>query len=297
MNRPVCDQSRARSSVLNRKPGQGSFEPEMVCIPAGAFLMGTSTEQIAQLSRQWELAREWKEKGYFRREQPQHTVTLDSYSIGRYPVTVGQFRVFVEAGGYRRRGYWTEAGWAWRLAAGCMQSDYWEARAWDGDAQHPVVGISWYEAYAYCSWLREVTGRAYRLPTEAEWEKAARGPSSGGGQQWPWGDTFDAARCNVRASGWGRTLPVGHFSPAGDSFYGCSEMVGNVSEWTMTRFVAYPYSAGDGRDDPAGEAERVTRGGSWHSPILRARTVSRGMNDPTFKDDDLGFRCACSGPD
>ena len=65
----------------------------------------------------------------------------------------------------------------------------------------------------------------------------------------------------------------------------------------MSQYKPYPYDTNDGRDDPAGDIERVTRGGSWHSPILRARTVSRGMNDPTFKDDDLGFRCACSGPD
>lgn len=71
-------------------------------------------------------------------------------------------------------------------------------------------------------------------------------------------------------------------------------MVGNVSEWTGTRYTPYRYEPGDGRDDPAGEAERVTRGGSWHSPVLRARTSSRGMNDPDFTDNDLGFRCACS---
>ncbi len=96
----------------------------------------------------------------------------------------------------------------------------------------------------------------------------------------------------MRASGLGRTAPVGWFSPAGDSPYGCAEMVGTVSEWTLTRFTPYPYQAGDGRDDPQGDVERVIRGGSWHSPVLRARTSSRGMNDPFFADNDLGLRCA-----
>jgi formylglycine-generating enzyme required for sulfatase activity len=152
--------------------------------------------------------------------------------------------------------------------------------------------VSWYEAYAYCRWLSELTGREYRLPSEAEWEKAARG---GDGRLYPWGDPFDPAHCNVRASGLGRTTPVGQYSPQGDSPYGCADVAGNVSEWTASRFRPYPYDPDDGREDPAGEAERVSRGGSWHSPVLRARVVSRGMNDPWFTDDDLGFRCLCRG--
>jgi formylglycine-generating enzyme required for sulfatase activity len=98
----------------------------------------------------------------------------------------------------------------------------------------------------------------------------------------------------VRASGLQRTTPVGAYSPTGNSPFGCADVAGNVSEWTASQYRPYPYDAGDGRDDPAGEVERTTRGGSWHSPVLRARTVSRGMNDPFFTDNDLGFRCACS---
>jgi formylglycine-generating enzyme required for sulfatase activity len=267
------------------------IKPEMVWIPAGPFLMGTGEGQIDFLASQSEQGLEWKEKGRFGREQPQHTVTLGDYWIGRYPVTVGQFRVFIGAGGYAQRSYWTEAGWAWCQAVGRTQPDFWDDAAWAGDGRLPVVGVSWYEAHAYCEWLSEATGREYRLPSEAEWEKAARGTDD---RLFPWGDRFEAGRCNTRATGLGRTLPVGHYHPAGDSPYGCAEMVGNVSEWTVTRFMPYPYDASDGRDDSAGETERVTRGGSWHSPVLRARTVSRGMNDPFFTDEDLGFRCACS---
>jgi formylglycine-generating enzyme required for sulfatase activity len=264
---------------------------EMILVPAGPFTMGTGAGEVDQLAGEFELARTWAQKGYFGREQPQHEVILAAYLIGRHAVTVGQFRYFVEAGGYRERPFWTAAGWAWREAKDRNQPDCWDADTWTGDERLPVVGVSWYEAAAYCRWLSEETQRAIRLPTEAEWEKAARGSD---GRTFPWGDRFDADRCNVRASGLGRTMPVGHFSPAGDSPYGCAEMVGNVSEWTLTRYTPYPYDAGDGRDDPAGNVERVTRGGSWHSPVLRARTTSRGMNDPFFADNDLGFRCACS---
>ena len=264
---------------------------QMVHVPAGPFLMGTGASEIDRLANETALARTWVEKGYFGREQPQHTVVLPAYWIGRHPVTVAQFRTFVEAGGYRQQRYWTAAGWAWRGAAGRSQPDHWDDAIWTGDEHLPVVGVSWYEATACCRWLGEETGRNLRLPTEAEWEKAARGDD---GRTFPWGDRFDAARCNVRASGLGRTVPVGQFSPAGDSPYGCAEMVGNVSEWTLTQYVPYPYESGDGRDDPAGEVERVTRGGSWHSPVLRARTSSRGMNDPFFSDTDLGYRVAWS---
>ena len=267
------------------------FEPEMVWITAGPFVMGIGEGQINLLASQSEQGLEWRQKGRFNREQPQHTVTLGCYWIGRYPVTVGQYRAFLEAGGYAWRSYWTEAGWTWRQAVGRTQPDLWDEAVLAGDDWLPVVGVSWFEAHAYSRWLSEATGRDYRLPSEAQWEKAARGTD---GRLFPWGDWFDPARCNTRANDLGRTLPVGHYSPAGDSAYGCAQMVGNVSEWTASWFASYPYQVDDGRDDLAGERERVTRGGSWHSTVLRARTVSRGMNAPFFTDNDLGFRCACS---
>jgi formylglycine-generating enzyme required for sulfatase activity len=264
----------------------------MVRIPAGPFLMGTSDEQINRLAAHSDTARAWQEKGYFTREQPQHTLTLPEYSIGKYPVTVGEYRPFVDEAGYLHRQYWTRAGWAWREEGGVTKPAHWDDIKWTGDDRLPVVGVSWYEAYAYCQWLSAVTGRDYQLPTEAEWEKAARGPNA---QLYPWDDVFDAARCNTRASGLQRTTVVGWYSPAGDSPFGCIDTAGNVSEWTLSRYEPYPYDAGDGRDNPAGEIERVTRGGSWHSPTIRARAAARGYNDPFFTDDDLGFRCARSG--
>jgi formylglycine-generating enzyme required for sulfatase activity len=270
-------------------PTHAPRRPEMVLIPAGPFLMGTSNQQIDWLVDQMDQARQWRDKGFFSREQPQHSVTLPNYCIGRYAVTVGQFRAFVDAEGYLQRRYWTDAGWQWRKAQARTEPSYWSDETWAGDERLPVVGVSWYEAIAYCRWLSQVCGVDYRLPTEAEWEKAARGAD---GRLYPWGGVFDAMHCNVRGSSLQCTTPVGQYSPGGDSPFGCVDMAGNVSEWTVSQFKPYPYDGSDGRDNPEGETERVTRGGSWHSPILRARTVSRGMNDPFFADNDLGFRCA-----
>jgi formylglycine-generating enzyme required for sulfatase activity len=202
-------------------------------------------------------------------------------------VTVGEYRLFVQAEGYARSAYWTAAGWRWREAEGVAEPGYWREGQWAGHDRLPVVGVTWFEACAYCRWLSESAGRPYRLPTEAEWEKAARGTDA---RLFPWGDRFVAERCNTRASGLGRTTPVGQYSPGGDSPYGCADTVGSVSEWTMTRFRPYPYEAADGRNDPQGQVERVIRGASWFSPLLRARAAARGLNDPFFADSDVGFR-------
>jgi formylglycine-generating enzyme required for sulfatase activity len=250
--------------------------------------MGMSDRQIDWLVRHTDWAGQWQEQGRFEREQPRHSVILPAYAIGRHPVTVGEFRAFVDAGGYQIERYWTDAGWAWCQAEGRASPDYWDDDKWTADHRLPVVGVSWYEADGYCRWLSEVKGRAYRLPGEGEWERAARGMD---GRLHPWGDVFDASRCNTWAGGLHRTTPVGQYSPAGDSPDGCADMVGNVSEWTLSRFRPYPYAAGDGRNEPEGTMERATRGGSWHSPDFRARATSRGMNDPFFRDNDLGFRC------
>lgn len=251
-------------------------------------MMGTSESQIDLLSKRDKLARQWKDKGYFDRERPNHVVTLESYFISRYPVTVEEYRAFVTKGGYLSKQYWTEAGWNWREIVGKVKPDYWDNETFTGDDRLPLVGISWYEAIAYCRWLSEETGKVYRLPSEGEWEKAAR---SNDGRLYPWGNDFVEKWCNTRSSNLGRTEPVGSHSPESDSPYGCADMVGNISEWTLSQFKPYPYNSGDGRNNEESETERVLRGGSWHQPTLRARVASRGMNDPFFVDYDVGFRC------
>jgi len=265
-------------------------EPEMVCVPAGPFLMGTSPEQIAWLAQRDDSAKTWQEKGRFDRECPQHLVSLKEFYITRYPVTVGQYRPFVDGAGYQDRAYWTATGWAWRQSEKRENPAFWTDAVWSAQDDLPVIGVSWYEAVAYCRWLSGLTGRHYRLPTEAEWEKAARGTD---GRLYPWGDEFLPDLGNTRGSRRGRTVSVTAYAAGSESPYGCTDMAGNVSQWTLSQYRPYPYSAQDGREEAAGATLRVIRGGSWYKPALRARAAARGMNDPFFADTDVGFRPVC----
>jgi formylglycine-generating enzyme required for sulfatase activity len=260
----------------------------MLHIPAGLFIMGTNEQQVDWLARRDDLAKKWKTRGFFKREQ-QHNVILAGYSIARYPVTVGEYRLFIDADGYRGRKYWTEAGWSWRESIDRIQPEYWRDEKWISNDRLPVIGVSWYEAIAYCNWLSEVDRKKYRLPTEAEWEKAARGTDQ---RLYPWGNEFDSSVCNTSANKRNKTIPVDVLGPAGDSPFGCADMAGNASEWTMSEYRPYPYVGKDGRNDLEGMNLRVIRGGSWAKPALRARVSARGMNDPFFSDNDVGFRCA-----
>lgn len=178
----------------------------------------------------------------------------------------------------------------WRVSIDRSQPEHWDHEKWNWRKSLPVIGVSWYEAMAYCNWLSEIEGKKYRLPTEAEWEKAARGAD---GRLYPWGNEFDVTLCNTQASNVGQTVSVSEYSPGGESPYGCDDMAGNVSEWTLSEYKPYPYDENDGRNEGAGEELRVIRGGSWFKPKLRARVTTRGMNDPFFADTDVGFRFVC----
>lgn len=154
----------------------GDWLPELVHVPAGPFLMGGRTPDSLSLGI----------------NEPQHTLTLPDYWIGKVPITNAQFRPFVESDGYQNQSYWTVAGWAWREQEGISEPLFWHDERLNRDDQ-PVVGVSWYEAVAYVRWLSATTGHPFRLPTEAEWEKAARGPD---GQIYPWGNQWNAHRLN-----------------------------------------------------------------------------------------------------
>lgn len=195
-------------------------------------------------------------------EYPQHTVYLDGFWIGKYEVTNAQYRKCVEAGACDEpedRDYY-------------RQSEY---------ANSPVVYVNWYDAQDYARWA------GGRLPTEAEWEKAARGTD---GRTYPWGDVWDPKRCNTKDGGPDDLTPVGHYSPAGDSPYGVSDMAGNVWEWTSSLLRPYPYNPNDGREDPHSGEDRVARGGGWSYAPDNSRSWLRytiHSGDGRFS---LGFR-------
>ena len=175
-------------------------------------------------------------------------MTLGAYQIARYPVTVAEYACFVRATG--RVAPIGEDGKQWQVS--------WQTQLRER-LEHPVVMVSWQDAVAYAKWLAERTGQVWRLPSEAEWEKSARGTD---GRLYPWGDAFDASRCNTSEGKKGTTNSVGNY-PSGASPYGALDMAGNVWERTSTLFKPYPYVATDGRERAESTENRVLRGGSW----------------------------------
>jgi formylglycine-generating enzyme required for sulfatase activity len=250
--------------------------PALVAVPAGPFLMGSSSADPLAGSD----------------EQPQHTLTLPDYWIGQTEVTNDQFRPFVEGDGYTNRDYWTEAGWAWKEEARRTQPYFWGDARRSGDNQ-PVVGVSWFEAVAYVRWLSAQTGHPFRLPTEAEWEKAARGSD---GWIWPWGSTWAAGRANTREAGRNQTTAVGQY-PEGVSPYGALDMAGNVFEWCATVWQKpYPYTVEEEWTAAYLERDglRVLRGGSWNSDQRYARGAAR--DNVLARNNLVGLRVASSSP-
>jgi formylglycine-generating enzyme required for sulfatase activity len=208
-------------------------------------------------------------KGAFQYGDERNLCPLDyDYYIDIYPVTNGQYKKFVEAGGYANREHWSEKGWKWREANGVMLLEHWDNSKWN-ERDHPVEEVSWYEAEAYAKWAGK------RLPTEEEWEKAARGTD---GHPYPWGDMFGKEKCNSAEAAIGGTTPVTKYVN-GLSPYGCYDMAGNVWEWTSSNY------------DNSGNS-KVLRGGSWGDKSLRVRSAFRGNNNPMVRSGAIGFRCA-----
>ncbi len=275
---------------LARENRRITFEPVMVSIHAGRFMMGTQEQELDALAALG-VNRTW-----LRNEMPQHDVVLNAYAISRYPVTRAEYARFVEDGGYEVQDYWTEAGWQQRVQEGWLHPRAWDGMDWS-DATQPVAGVSWYEAFAYCRWLSVRSGRTYRLPTEAEWEKAARGTD---GRRYPWGNVWNPAIFNHRESSVAKTTPVGQY-PQADSPYGVGEMVGQVWEWCSTRHALadgrrtfkYPYHANDGRENEEGSDPRILRGGPWWAdyPAAKLRCSYRYWGNPGAQNPDWGFRC------
>ncbi|MEI6777775.1 MAG: bifunctional serine/threonine-protein kinase/formylglycine-generating enzyme family protein [Chloroflexales bacterium] len=247
--------------------------PELIEVADGPFLMGSTNA----------------DSGASTDEKPQHTLTLPTYWIGKTEVTNAQFRPFVEGDGYTNQTYWDSAGWQWRTEQKRTQPSCWSDAQWNGDTQ-PVVCVTWYEAMAYTRWLSAQMGQTFSLPTEAEWEKAARGPD---GLIYPWGNTWGAGRANSSEAGVGKTTPVGQY-PSGASFYGAMDMAGNAWEWTRSVYTPYPYNPTDGREDLRDLAGKffTLRGGAWGDLPLNLRAAFRGYNTPDNLNLFVGFRLA-----
>jgi formylglycine-generating enzyme required for sulfatase activity len=255
--------------------------PDMVwCeVPAGAFTMGSKDDSLA----------------FAGKETPQHQVKLPAFRISRYPVTNAQYAAFVQDEGYteRWRPCWTREGWAWK-------KDRTAPDTYGGVfdlPNHPVVMVTWYEAVAFCRWLTERLraatvirpDQAVTLPSEAQWEKAARGTD---GRIYPWDGKLDPNHANYSETNIGATSAVGCF-PAGASPYDALDLSGNAWEWCATKWQD---SYKDYRDDNAleGNAARVLRGGVFYSDVDYVRCASRYRLNPDFRFRYFGFRVVLS---
>ncbi|HEU5160558.1 MAG TPA: ergothioneine biosynthesis protein EgtB [Streptosporangiaceae bacterium] len=283
-------------ALLDSEPGRdhdGALEAVVpgaaseVLVEAGPFTMGTSDDPWA-----------------YDNERPGHVVDLPAYYIDTAPVTCGGYLAFMGAGGYDDPRWWRPAGWEWRTSSGKRAPAFWfkEGGQWlrrrfggvePVPLDQPVQHVCWYEADAYARWAGK------RLPTEAEWEKAARwDPASQRSRRYPWGDepAPDAARANLGQRRL-RPTPAGSYA-AGASAYGVRQLLGDVWEWTASDFVGYPgfrsFPYKEYSEVFFGPDYKVLRGGSWATHPLACRGTFRNWDFPIRRQIFAGFRCARS---
>jgi toxoflavin biosynthesis protein ToxD len=257
------------ASASSEEASRGVRSPEMILVPAGNFLMGTSGQQVLALLQKEDWAKEWQDKGLFQGEQPQHSLALPAYRIGIAPVTNAEYQIFVWETGQK-----VPKGWD-------------GFRYPDERGDFPVVNISLGDAQAYCAWLSKQYDQTYRLPTEAEWERAARGTD---GRMYPWGEEFDPWRCNTLESSKNGTTIIRAYSPAGDSPVGCTDMSGNVFEWTSSILGQYPFNPAAPAEKIDANTKYVVRGGAWYYSHKLARCPAREGVIATYISPALGFR-------
>ena len=254
---PESDTFSHLPKTLPRLP----FEPEMVLIPAGEFVLGSNPHQDREAQTG---------------EQPQHRFALSSFYLAKSPVTNAQYTAFV-------------------MDTGHIAPEHWRGGYPPDDREeHPVVAIFWHDAVAYCKWLAEVTGKPYRLPSEFEWEKGARGKD---GRIYPWGNQWEPGRCNCKETGKGDTTPVTAY-PAGASPYGLLDMAGNIMEWTRSLYKNYPNDPAQLWEDAeaGGDIWPVLRGGAFIHPRGEMRCAVRRGASPYRWEYHLGFRVALPPP-
>jgi formylglycine-generating enzyme required for sulfatase activity len=233
--------TQSKPVLIEQQVVSAATPVDMVNVPKGPFLYGTNKKR--------------------------ETIDHD-YWIDKFPVTNEKYRAFIEAGGYENQRYWSDEGWEWKTKNGISGPAYWNDIKWN-KPDHPVVGVSYSDAEAYAKWAGK------RLPTEQEWEKAARGDD---GRQYPWGEEFDNSRCNSDETGIGHTTSVTQY-PSGISPYGCYDMAGNVWEWCSSWY-----------DESQGL--RVLRGGSWNSTPVNLRVSYLYWNVADLRYLSIGFRLA-----
>ncbi len=269
-------------------PPPGSPVPDEVTVSAGPFVMGTDDEAWA-----------------YDNERPAHVVDLPAFRIDAAPVTNRAYAGFVADGGYDERRWWGDEGWAWREKADLRHPEFWRAEGggrwsrvrfgWREDLplDEPVQHVCWHEADAYARWAGK------RLPTEAEWEKAASwepGPSPAK-RRWPWGDADPRSTSKLANLGQSlfRPAPVGAY-PGGVSGYGCHQLMGDVWEWTSSDFEPYPgfatFPYREYSEVFFGSGYKVLRGGSWATSAAAVRTTFRNWDHPIRRQIFAGFRCA-----
>lgn len=257
---PMTQPTHRQTITLPASDGGASLT--LLFVPGGVFRMGSRPD----------------EHDASHDEQPQHERTVAAFFITQTPITIAQYRPFVAAGGYTTRAHWSTAGWAWRTTEQRTQPYAWDSHP-PADDRLPVTSITWHEATAYTRWLTAATGTPYRLPDEAEWERAARGDD---GRRYPWGDAPpDASRAVFAASALPGAIgtagqgvqPVGT-CPAGASPYGVLDMAGNVWEWTRNVYHHYPSDAPPQHDE-ATDATCVLRGGSYGDEARLLRCAVR----------------------
>lgn len=267
----------------------GYPDPLMCPIESGSVILGTSSQEAeAVIVHPW--ARGWT----FGRETPVSEIYFEEFAISKYPITVAQFEAFLSNGdGYDNEAWWIPAGLEWKRSSGGPVPPQW------GQVGNlPRTNVSWFEAQAFCKWFSWIRGEIFRLPTEAEWEYAAKANSAGWFQ---WGNEFDIQACNSSASGFGHPVSVGCYEGyIRQSSETPVDICGNIWEWTSTAVTrvdgtdfAYPYSASDGREDDGlvhKASYRVVRGGSYVNPPFLLRIAYRGRDEPIAQVGRTGFR-------